>query len=70
MLCRKASDSWVCAANALTNRTFHGFFYSNPPLRVFPSFSKILQDSQSFSKILKVFPSFSEILPLITKSLF
>ena len=35
MLCTKASDSWVCAANALTKQNFldtlfSKFFYINP----------------------------------------
>jgi len=41
MLCRKASDSWVCAANALTKRTF-----ATPPQKELlqtPSQKELLQ---------------------------
>ncbi len=63
MLCRKASDSWVCAANVPPIQPFSQLFI--PPSKFFqdsPSFSKLFQDSPSFSKILRVFPRFSKIL--------
>ena len=55
MLCRKASDSWVCAANARINKTFLTPSYKK--LNIFFSYSKnffLYRESETYF-VLKVF---------------